>query len=229
MRTPGTPSTLSHSHHPPPSYTHTHTHYTHTHTHYTHRMYENMSVPVEDPARFRIEILFSPGAARNPFEVRRGVLRSLLHGMTSPKFSLKGGIVALCQGGLNANPVRGVAGKECRTTTHSLACFLLPGLPGLHHLPPRLLSLPPCLHSIQFLSRLSCLTLPAFPASPSPPLSPHPPRLSCLTLPAGSRPDGEPHPFGGAPDADARQGPGGRGGDSCGPRETAVTQGELGG
>ena len=26
-------------------------------------------VPVEDPARFRVEVLFSPGAAHNPFEV----------------------------------------------------------------------------------------------------------------------------------------------------------------
>jgi len=26
-------------------------------------------VPVEDPARFRVEVLFSPGAAHNPMEV----------------------------------------------------------------------------------------------------------------------------------------------------------------
>ena len=32
-------------------------------------MYESKTVPFESPERFRIEILFSPGANFNPFEV----------------------------------------------------------------------------------------------------------------------------------------------------------------
>ncbi len=31
------------------------------------RMYENKSVPVDAPERFRVEILFSPGSNYNPF------------------------------------------------------------------------------------------------------------------------------------------------------------------
>ncbi|KAK9821974.1 hypothetical protein WJX81_008214 [Elliptochloris bilobata] len=38
-------------------------------THVVFRMYENKRVPVEDPARFRVEVLFSPGASHNLFEV----------------------------------------------------------------------------------------------------------------------------------------------------------------
>jgi inositol hexakisphosphate/diphosphoinositol-pentakisphosphate kinase len=30
-------------------------------------MYENKSVPVDAPERFRVEILFSPGSNYNPF------------------------------------------------------------------------------------------------------------------------------------------------------------------
>lgn len=37
-------------------------------THIVFRMYENKSVPVDAPDRFRVEILFSPGANHNPFE-----------------------------------------------------------------------------------------------------------------------------------------------------------------
>jgi inositol hexakisphosphate/diphosphoinositol-pentakisphosphate kinase len=32
-------------------------------------MYESRNVPIDSPDRFRIEILFSPGANYNPFEV----------------------------------------------------------------------------------------------------------------------------------------------------------------
>eukprot|EP00803_Ostreobium_quekettii_P004618 evm.model.scf_439.9 EVM.evm.TU.scf_439.9 scf_439:61654-74618(+) len=38
-------------------------------SHIVFRMYENQQVPFNDPKRFRVEILFSPGAAYNPFEV----------------------------------------------------------------------------------------------------------------------------------------------------------------
>ena len=31
-------------------------------------MYENKTVPVESPERFRVEVLFSPGANYNPFD-----------------------------------------------------------------------------------------------------------------------------------------------------------------
>lgn len=32
------------------------------------RMYENKTVPVDSPERFRVEVLFSPGANYNPFD-----------------------------------------------------------------------------------------------------------------------------------------------------------------
>ncbi|KAK9917336.1 hypothetical protein WJX75_003277 [Coccomyxa subellipsoidea] len=38
-------------------------------THIVFRMYENKRVPVESAERFRVEVLFSPGAGHNPFEV----------------------------------------------------------------------------------------------------------------------------------------------------------------
>lgn len=38
-------------------------------THVVFRMFENKSLPLRDPGRFRVEILFSPGAAHNPYEV----------------------------------------------------------------------------------------------------------------------------------------------------------------
>ncbi|CAL8465105.1 g4640 [Coccomyxa elongata] len=38
-------------------------------THIVFRMYENKRVPVESAERFRVELLFSPGAGHNPFEV----------------------------------------------------------------------------------------------------------------------------------------------------------------
>jgi hypothetical protein len=34
------------------------------------RMYENKTVPVESAERFRVEVLFSPGANYNPFDFR---------------------------------------------------------------------------------------------------------------------------------------------------------------
>jgi hypothetical protein len=40
-------------------------------THIVIRMYESKSVPFDDPERFRIEILFSPGASHDPFEMAR--------------------------------------------------------------------------------------------------------------------------------------------------------------
>ena len=38
-------------------------------THVVFRMFENKSLPLNHAGRFRVEILFSPGAAHNPFEV----------------------------------------------------------------------------------------------------------------------------------------------------------------
>ena len=38
-------------------------------THIVLRMFENKSLPLRDPRRFRVEILFSPGAAHSPYEV----------------------------------------------------------------------------------------------------------------------------------------------------------------
>ncbi|KAL0037051.1 hypothetical protein WJX77_010637 [Trebouxia sp. C0004] len=38
-------------------------------THIIIRMYENKRVPVDSPQRFRVELLFSPGASFNPYEV----------------------------------------------------------------------------------------------------------------------------------------------------------------
>uniref|UniRef100_A0A1D1ZXV8 Inositol hexakisphosphate and diphosphoinositol-pentakisphosphate kinase n=1 Tax=Auxenochlorella protothecoides TaxID=3075 RepID=A0A1D1ZXV8_AUXPR len=38
-------------------------------THWVFRMFENKSLPLNDPRRFRVQILFSPGAAHNPLEV----------------------------------------------------------------------------------------------------------------------------------------------------------------
>ncbi|KAK9823756.1 hypothetical protein WJX72_005206 [[Myrmecia] bisecta] len=38
-------------------------------THIVFRMYENKKVPVDSPERFRVELLFSPGASHNPYEV----------------------------------------------------------------------------------------------------------------------------------------------------------------
>ncbi|CAK0787238.1 hypothetical protein CVIRNUC_010454 [Coccomyxa viridis] len=38
-------------------------------THIVLRMFENKKVPVDSPERFRVEVLFSPGASHNPFEV----------------------------------------------------------------------------------------------------------------------------------------------------------------
>ncbi|CAD7697573.1 unnamed protein product [Ostreobium quekettii] len=38
-------------------------------SHIVFRMYENQQVHISDPLRFRVEVLFSPGAAYNPFEV----------------------------------------------------------------------------------------------------------------------------------------------------------------
>jgi hypothetical protein len=36
--------------------------------HIVFRLYENVSVPVQDPLRHRVEVLFSPGAALCPFD-----------------------------------------------------------------------------------------------------------------------------------------------------------------
>ncbi|KAI8107858.1 hypothetical protein M9435_002885 [Picochlorum sp. BPE23] len=38
-------------------------------THVVLRMFENKSLPLQDPGRFRVELLFSPGAGHNPHEV----------------------------------------------------------------------------------------------------------------------------------------------------------------
>lgn len=38
-------------------------------THVVLRMFENKNLPLRDPGRFRVEILFSPGAAHSPYEV----------------------------------------------------------------------------------------------------------------------------------------------------------------
>jgi inositol hexakisphosphate/diphosphoinositol-pentakisphosphate kinase len=38
-------------------------------THLVFRLYENKSVPADHPQRFKLEILFSPGAAYDPTEV----------------------------------------------------------------------------------------------------------------------------------------------------------------
>ena len=38
-------------------------------THVVLRMFENKTLPLRDPGRFRVEILFSPGAAHNPHEI----------------------------------------------------------------------------------------------------------------------------------------------------------------
>jgi inositol hexakisphosphate/diphosphoinositol-pentakisphosphate kinase len=40
-------------------------------THLVLRLYESKAVPADHPQRFRLEILFSPGAAYDPTEVRR--------------------------------------------------------------------------------------------------------------------------------------------------------------
>jgi hypothetical protein len=61
---------------PPPCSDHHHTPNPHTPTH-TRRMYENKTVPVEHPNRFRVEILFSPGTNYSPIEVRRAPLPGL--------------------------------------------------------------------------------------------------------------------------------------------------------
>jgi len=38
-------------------------------THIVFRMFENKKLALDDPRRFRVEILFSPGAAHDPYEV----------------------------------------------------------------------------------------------------------------------------------------------------------------
>lgn len=38
-------------------------------THLVLRLYEDMAVPANDPARFKIEILFTPGASHDPTQV----------------------------------------------------------------------------------------------------------------------------------------------------------------
>lgn len=38
-------------------------------THIVFRMFENKRLPLDDPGRFRVEFLFSPGAAHDPYEV----------------------------------------------------------------------------------------------------------------------------------------------------------------
>lgn len=40
-------------------------------SHLVFRLYENPQLPIDDESRFRVEVLFSPGAAYNPFEKRR--------------------------------------------------------------------------------------------------------------------------------------------------------------
>lgn len=40
-------------------------------SHLVFRLYENPQLPIDDEHRFRVEALFSPGAAYNPFEKRR--------------------------------------------------------------------------------------------------------------------------------------------------------------
>jgi len=40
-------------------------------SHLVFRLYENPQLPIDDESRFRVEVLFSPGAAYNPFDKRR--------------------------------------------------------------------------------------------------------------------------------------------------------------
>ncbi|KAG1662672.1 hypothetical protein FOA52_014598 [Chlamydomonas sp. UWO 241] len=85
-------------------------------THIVFRMYENKAVPVDAPERFRLEILFSPGAASDPFTAasQQPAQQSACHTHTMPAVSRKQVQAQAEAGGVTLAELEGMLKPMCR-------------------------------------------------------------------------------------------------------------------